>query len=145
MALYNIVDESLEKLENEPLNTANLVSFVINSDEKNKTYECMESPIFTIYSEILNNNIEVTKFEPIYKYKPEYMSYYMYGTSSYDYLILHANGLTSKKEFKSENFLDNKVKYYSKNIIKMIESEMMSYDKKETIVINTDNYLLYNI
>lgn len=143
--LCNIVDEAKEKIKTERLNSANLVSYFINSDDNSKAYEIMESPIFSRYSKILERNIKERKYEPIFKYKPEYASYYVYGTSSYDYLILHANGMKSKKEFKQDNFLNGMIKYYSKDVIKTLESEFDTYTKNQTKEIIIENYLLYNI
>lgn len=143
--LCNIVDEANEKIKTERLNNANLVSYFIDSEDSSKAYEIMESPIFSKYANILDKNIEERKYEPIFKYKPEYASYYLYGTSSYDYLILHANGMRSKKEFKQENFLNNMIKYYSKDVIKTLEKEFDTYTKNKTKEIILENYLLYKI
>lgn len=143
-SLCNIVEEANSKIKSERLNCANLSSYFLDSSD-NKIYEIMESPIFSKYDKILENNIEERKYEPIFKFKPEYVSYYLYGTSSYDYLVLRANKLKSKKEFKQENFINGNIKYYSKDVINKLEKEFDTYSKNKTTEISIDNYLLYSI
>lgn len=145
MAMDNIYDEATQKLKSETINLSNIVSNYVISDNENKVFEILEIPFLKKYYELLNENISEMEFDPLFVYKPEYASYKLYGTPSYDYLILHANKLTSKKQFKSSAFANNKFKYYYKGIIDQIISEYGNKEKTDTKTIEVGNYLLYNI
>lgn len=146
MASSNIYDEAIQKLRNEPLNLYNQTSNIIIEDEnKDRVFEKIEIPMFDKYYNLLKNNTQELDFQPIYQYKPEYVSYTVYGTPSYDYLILHANKMTSKKQFKREAFLLGKLKFYSQSIIDQIISDYSNKVKKDTTRLPSGNYLLYNI
>lgn len=140
----NILDEANYKLKTEPLNLANIVSNFYDSST-NRNYEINNPIIFKKYYNILMNNVEEMSFDSRFKYKPEYVAYQIYGTSSYDYIILYANNMKSKKEFKYENFKYGKIKYFSKEIIQTIANDMSNKSKEDTIEIVSENYLLYNI
>lgn len=140
----NIYDEAMIKLENEVLNMANLKFNILDEDE-DKLYEDMSVDIFRNFHNLLANNKEEMEFSSKFKYKPEYVSYILYGTASYDYLILHANELNSKKKFVADSFISGKFYYYSKDVIDKIIEEMQNYTKKDTEPVTTENYLLYAI
>lgn len=142
--MNNIVDEANVKIKEEILNLYNLKSSFINAEDS-MLYEDNDPIIFSKYKELLDQNIEEITYNPLFKYKPEYMAYQIYGTSSYDYLILHANGLTSKKQFVESSFLSRKVKYYSKDIIEQIEDDINKMDKKELNELISENFILYKI
>lgn len=145
MATDNIYDEATQKLKTEQLNLSNIISNYIVSDNENKVYEILEIQFLKKYYRLLNENVSEMEFDPLFVYKPEYASYKIYGTSSYDYLILHANKMTSKKQFKPSAFANNKFKYYYKGIIDQIASECGNAKKQDTKTIEVENYLLYNI
>lgn len=139
----NMISESNERLVNDTLNTNRYMSYLI--DEDDKLYESMSLDFITKFKNLLNSNIEYIDFLPIYTYKPEYVSYYLYGTPSYDYLVLHANKLVSKKEFYADKFINGKVAYYNKSILNTIGTELRNYKKGNPESIKTGNYLLYKI
>lgn len=140
----NIYTEAQTKLEDEVLNTANL-KFNIYNEHEDKLYEDMSVDIFRRFHNLLADNKEEMEFSSRFKYKPEYVSYILYNTSSYDYLVLHANELVSKRQFKAETFISGKFLYYSKDVINKITEEMEKYTKEDTKPISTENYLLYTI
>lgn len=144
--ITNIVDEAKYKVQKEVLNLYNMTTLMLDTSG-NKIYEYIGVDVFKDYKSILNENIKEIDFQPIYKYKPEYVAYNEYGSASLDYFVLHANKMTSKKQFKLENFLNGKIKIYDKEAINSIKNDInsKSSNNKTISVINSDNYLLYKI
>lgn len=142
-AMYNIVEEANSNLRSDSLNTNKYVTYLI--DDEGKLYESIGLEHLDKFYNLLSNNIKEINFEHIFKYKPEYVSYKLYGTASYDYLVLHANKLTSKKEFINKSFINGKIKYYTRSVLDEIISELRTFKKGEPESIKTENYLLYKI
>lgn len=141
--MYNIVEEANSNLRTDGLNIGNYTTYII--DDEGKLFENIGLDYLDKFYNLLNNNIKEISFDTLFNYKPEYVSYKLYGTASYDYLILHANKLTSKKEFLKKNFINGKIKYYTKDVIDKVVSELRSFKKGEPETIKIENYLLYKI
>lgn len=145
MIKNDIVEEAKYKIHNEALNLYNTQSYFKESSDSEKIYEFWRSPIFSTYYNLLADSIQYLDYDVLYMYKPEYVSYNIYQTSSYDYLVLHANRMDSKKLFKKENFDNGKIAYYSKEVIDKISKDFQRMDVRYTDILNNDNYLLYKI
>lgn len=146
--MYDIVEEANSKIQNDKLNLANIVNIysgIKDDDNISRSYEIMGIPEINKYYKILFSKIEEIDYIPVYKYKPEYVSYNLYGTSSYDYLILYANKISDKKKFTDKYLLNRKVKYFAKDAIDILIENIQSNEKSIGQSINVENYILYNI
>lgn len=146
--LNNIVDEALDKINKEKLNLLNLMDRykgIKDDDGVERSYEIMQLDFINEFYNNLSQNVSTIDYSSIYKYKPEYVSYDIYGTSSYDYLILYANKITNKKEFIRENLENGKIKYYIPEILNLIETYIQSKLNASGKNIKVENYILYNI
>ena len=137
----NIVSEAKLKISKEPLNLFNIKSKYIHPDNE-MTFEDTDPIIFNKYQNILNRSIQTYTYKPMFKYKPEYVAYLIYGTPSYDYLIMHANGISSKKLFVEQSFTNREIKYYSKEAIKEIENNISNMDKQDVNELISENFIL---
>lgn len=146
--LNNIVDEALNKLSKEKLNIFNLMdryAGIKDDDGIERSYEIMQLDFVNEFYNNLLLNVETLNYSSIYKYKPEYVSYDIYGTSSYDYLVLYANKITNKKDFIRENLENGKIKYFNPEILSIIENYITSKRNNSGKNIKVENYILYNI
>jgi hypothetical protein len=88
----------------------------------------------------LTSTIELTDLEYLkFEFRPDLLSYYVYGTADYDFVILALNGLLSPKDF-------------TKKKLKLLDSDTMNtminkiYNAENTYITrNRQNYLSESI
>ena len=84
------------------------------------------------YKNFILSNCEIKEFQPRWQYKPNYLSYDMYGTQSHAYILMYINDVTSILDFDfdyvkvptskciSDLIVNNQRLYPDRNLIKEI-------------------------
>lgn len=99
-AKYPKLDSSINNAKSNPLLLDNISNHYIFEDEVHMSFSILRK-----YENILRNNLQLADFPKKYWYKPEYVSYAVYGTTDLWYLIMFVNNVYKNMDFYGDTLL----------------------------------------